>query len=107
MVETVDGKVVLLVSQKKWDRGKAIVKRVQDELRLKGCLDFKQLERDRGFLIYLSRTYKSMCPYLEGIHQTLDSRREGRDEDGWKLTRRELMSESLGKFITLRRKQHV
>ena len=73
MVKTVDGKVVLLVSQKKWDRGKAIVKRVQDELRLKGCFDFKQLERDRCFLVYLSRTYKSMCFYLMGIHQTLDS----------------------------------
>ena len=73
MVETVDGKVVLLVSQKKWDRDKAMVKRVQDELRLKGSLEFEQLERDRGFLIYLSRTYKSMFPYLKGIHQTLDS----------------------------------
>ena len=48
-VETIDGKVVLLVSQKKWNRGKSIVKRVQDELLLKGCLDFKQLERDRVF----------------------------------------------------------
>ena len=72
-MDAVDGKVVLLVSQMKWDRGKAIVKRIQDELLLKGYLNFKQLERDRGFLIYLSRTYKSMCPYLKGIHQTLDS----------------------------------
>ena len=72
-MDAVDGKVVLLVSQMKWDRGKAIVKRIQDELLLKGYLNFKELERDRGFLIYLSRTYKSMCPYLKGIHQTLDS----------------------------------
>ena len=39
-----------------------------------------------------------MCPYLNGIHQTLDSWRESRNEDGWKLTRRELMLESLGKI---------
>ena len=71
MVETVDGKLLLLVSQKKWDRGKAIIKRVQDELRLKGCLDFFKVERDRSFLIYLSKTYTNMCPYLKGIHQTL------------------------------------
>ena len=97
MVETVDGKVVLLVSQKKWDRSEFIVKRIQDELLLKGCLDFKQLERDRCFLIYLTRTYKSMYLYFKGIYQTLDSWKEGRDEDGWKLTRQDLMSESLGK----------
>ena len=81
MVETVDGKVLLLVSQKKWDRGKFIIKRIQDELRLTYCLDFKQLERDRGLLVYLSRTYKKMCLYLKGIHQILDSWREGRDKD--------------------------
>ena len=52
-METVDGKVLLLVSQKKWDRGKFIIKRIQDELRLTYCLDFKQLERDRGLLVYL------------------------------------------------------
>ena len=39
-----------------------------------------------------------MCPYLKEIHQILDSWREGRDEDSWKLTRRELMLESLGKI---------
>ena len=36
-----------------------------------------------------------MCPYLLGIHQTLYSWREGNDEDGWKLSRRELTSELL------------
>ena len=41
MVKTVDGKVFLLVFQKKWDMGRAIVERVQDELRLKCCLEFK------------------------------------------------------------------
>ena len=50
------------------------------------------LERDRGFLIYLSCTYRSMCPYhLKGMHQTLDSWRKGRDKVGWKFERREIM----------------
>jgi hypothetical protein len=35
-------------------------------------LDFKDLERKRGFLIVLTRTYPSMVPYLKGIQQTLD-----------------------------------
>ena len=72
-------------------KGKAIVERIKDELLVKGKLDFKQLERDRGFLVYLSRTYRNLCPYLKGIHQILDFWRSGRDSDGWKLTKAELL----------------
>ena len=70
---------------------KGILARIVDEMSTRGCLNHKQLEKDRSFLIYLSRTYRSMCPYLKGIHQTLDSWRPGRDKDGWKLERREMM----------------
>ena len=69
-----------------------MIARIQWELDGKGSLDHRTLERDRGFLIYLSRTYRSMKPYLKGIHQTLDSWRKGRDKDGWKLSRRELLA---------------
>jgi len=71
-------------------KGKAIVERTQDELLVKGKLDSKQLERDSGFLVYLSRTYRNVCPYLKGIYQTLDSWRSGRDSDGWNFTKEEL-----------------
>ena len=90
MLETINGKVMVLVSLKKWERSKAIIKQIQDELLVNGKLDFKQLKRDRGFLVYLSRTYRNMCPYLKGIHQTLDSWRSGRDSDGCRLTKSEL-----------------
>ena len=53
-------------------------------------LDFKELERDRYYLVYISRTYRAMVPYLKGIHQTLDSWRTGRNKDGWKLSPEEL-----------------
>jgi len=33
-----------------------------------------------------------MYPYLKGVHQTLDSWRSGRDEDGWKKSKRDLLS---------------
>ena len=49
-------------------------------------LDFKELKKDRGYLVYIARTYWSMVPYLKGIHQTLDSWRSGRNTDGWKLS---------------------
>ncbi len=55
-----------------------------------GTLEFKPLERKRGFLIYVTRTFPSMVPYLKGIHQTLDTWRPNRREDGWKMTPREI-----------------
>ena len=54
-------------------------------------MNHEQLERDRGFLNYLSRTYRSMCPYLKEIHQTIDSWRTVRDKDGLKLERGEMI----------------
>ena len=73
MAEIINGRVMALVSLKKLERGKTIIKRVQDELLVNGKLNYKQLERDRGFLVYLSRTYRNMCPYLKEIHQALDA----------------------------------
>ncbi|KAI2495932.1 hypothetical protein MHU86_18586 [Fragilaria crotonensis] len=49
-----------------------------------GTLPHKQAERIRGFLIYVSRTYKAMVPYLKGLHLTLDFWRANRDEEGWR-----------------------
>ena len=88
MTETVEEQVSLLISQKKWDKANVIIRRNIKELELRTVLNHEQLERDRGFLIYLSRTYKSMVPYLKGFHLTLDSWREGRDVDDWKKSRR-------------------
>ena len=83
MAETVEEQVSLLISQKKLERGIIlIIRSIIEELELRSVLNHKQLERDRGFLVYLSRTYRSMIPYLKGIHLSLDSWREGRDVDG-------------------------
>ena len=48
-------------------------------------LPHKQSERIRGFLIYVSRTYKSIVPFLKGLHLTLDFWRPNRDDDGWRV----------------------
>ena len=53
MVETINGRVMVLVSLKKWGRGKSIIKRIQDDWLVNRKLNFKQLERDKGFLVYL------------------------------------------------------
>ena len=33
-----------------------------------GSLDFKELERNQVFFVYISRTYRATVPYLKGIH---------------------------------------
>ena len=83
--------VFAYVSQKKWDKAKAYIsgwRNIMVESRKNSTLaeyDHKLMEQGRGFLVYLSRTYTSMIPYLKGIHLTLDSWRTGRDQHGWKL----------------------
>ena len=91
MVGTVNGQVNLLISQNKWNKAKAIIRRIINELEVRTVLNHKQLERDRGFLIYLSRTYRSRIPYLKEAHLSLDSWREGRNVDDWKKSRQELL----------------
>ena len=49
-------------------------------------LNQKKLDKIRGFLVYVSRKYPPMNPYLKGIHLTFDQWREDRDEDEWHLS---------------------
>jgi hypothetical protein len=73
------------VSQERWDKTKTILDRMWETLHEKeGRFVHKQLLSDRGFLIYVARSFPGMRPYLKGIHLTVDSWREGRDEEGWK-----------------------
>ena len=44
-----------------------------------------RMESIIGFLVYFSRTYKDITPYLKGVHLTLESWRPYRDEEGWRL----------------------
>jgi hypothetical protein len=59
-----------------------------------GRMEHKTAESYRGFLVYVSRTYKSMVPYLKGLHLSLDSWRLNRDEDGWRLMGRVRIDEA-------------
>ena len=45
-------------------------------------MDRKELESMRGFMIYCCRTYRNMNPYLKGVHLTIDSWRDYRDNEG-------------------------
>jgi hypothetical protein len=85
VVHTSNG-VEVLVSQEKWDKTKKILEEIQAELNEGDSLNFVKLRSDRGFLIYVARSYPSMVPYLKGIHLTLSGYLPGRDKDGWKIT---------------------
>lgn len=83
--------VEVLISQERWDKTKAILSWIKIQLEENGGMfEFKALRSKRGYLVYISRTYPSMCPYLKGIHQTLESWRPWKREDGWNMSAKEI-----------------
>jgi hypothetical protein len=79
--------VKVLVTQDKWDKTKRLLDALTCELAEGVWLNIKSLESARGFMIYVSRTYRPMIPFLLEIHHTLDSWRPSRREDGWRQNR--------------------
>jgi hypothetical protein len=79
-------RVVVLTSQEKWDQLKSICS-FWLEIINQGVkeLDYKHLLSDWGFMVYVTQAYPGMKPYLKGFHLLLETWREGRDEEGWKL----------------------
>ena len=78
--------VWVYTSQEKWEKARTFIRELESLLtgtEIKG-IDYKFLERGRGFMIYFCRTYTSFVPYLKGMHLTMDSWRKGRDDEGWK-----------------------
>jgi hypothetical protein len=90
LVHTTEGMVVVLVSEEKWQKTRDKVRWIREALDKEGGVDRKELERHRGFLVYVSRTYTNMVPFLKGIHLLLDSWREDRNEEGWKFSSSEM-----------------
>jgi len=76
------------VSQKKWDKAKGIIESLLVEFESESDLPdltLKELEQKVGFLVYLAMAYPLMMPFLRGFYLTMNSWREGRDKQGWKL----------------------
>jgi hypothetical protein len=88
--------VMVLTSQEKWDRMKAICEHWQKLLdQEKTSLDFKQLRSDHGFMVYMTQAYPGMKPYLKGFHLTLETWRGGRNSKGCKLPRNEIKEKAV------------
>jgi hypothetical protein len=80
--------VCVITSVEKWTKLKAILQKWSDRLGQSTLsqtkLSHKELLSDQGFLVYVTRTYPAMVPYLKGFHLTIEMWRGGRDADGWK-----------------------
>jgi hypothetical protein len=92
MVYTDDGEagVRILVSRKKWAKAKRLLATLHRLVLASEWVDRKVLEIIRGFLVYVARTYKSLTPFLMGLHMSIDGWRPGRDEEGWRLRQTEV-----------------
>jgi len=85
-----DGIITVSVTSERWTKTRNIIRWIADSMDTGDTLEFKTLERYRGFLVYVARTYPVMTPYLKGIHLTLDSWRPWRRDDGWKMAMSEI-----------------
>jgi hypothetical protein len=91
-VENTDEGVFETVLQEKWDKCRWYIGEFVEELGSspESTLDFKALERKRGFLIYFTWTYPAIVPYLKGMQQFLDSWQDNQRDDGWKMMAKEI-----------------
>jgi hypothetical protein len=93
IVHTSNGEVVVLAPQDKWEKLRRQVAWLEAEHAKvergssKG-IPYDELEKVRGFMVHMVRSYPGMNPYLKGIHLTLCSWMPGRDSDGWKITKK-------------------
>jgi hypothetical protein len=101
LVSTDDAGVHATVSEERWAKTRAIFQSLEEELENETpAFSHKQLLSDRGFLIYVARTYPTMVPYLKGLHLTIEHWRDDRDAEGWpdKLRRRRTDAQILESF---------
>ena len=78
--------VGIMTSDERWRKAKDMVWKWHERLSQSPdiSLNTKELRSDRGFLIYITRTYKCLNTFLKGIHLTIDGWRSQRDDDGWR-----------------------
>ena len=94
VVWTSNNKLSVMTTQEKWDKLKAQLNWIRENIDNTNGLDNKRLQSIRGFLVYVSRTYGSLVPYLKGLHATIDSWRYGRTSTGWKMGAKKFKQQS-------------
>jgi hypothetical protein len=93
LFSTVDGKISQSVTVAKWEKGQKSVKSLIDAIKSEDeIVDYKTLERVRGFLCHLSMTFEVITPFLKGFHLILAKHLPRRDDDGWKFSEKRYLS---------------
>jgi hypothetical protein len=90
-----DDKVTVLLAEDRWAKTRRVLLRIYLDMDSPLGMKYDLLLCDRGFLIYVTRAYPTLTPYLKGIHLTLASWLGERDpESGWKAkTRRQAIDD--------------
>ena len=70
VVHTTNSSVTIMVEQSKWDKTKTKLKWVSCRLDEGADVEYKPLDKVRGFLNYVMQVYPLMIPYLRGFHGT-------------------------------------
>ena len=60
-----------------------LAKEIEEDKEIR--IEYKRLERIRGFLCHLAMVYEELFPYLKGFHLTLAQHLPKRNEEGWKI----------------------
>jgi hypothetical protein len=79
--------IVVTVLKQKWKKTQGLISKWATRVAETSEVNYKEFESDLGFLIYATRTFPCMQPYLQlkGFHLTLHGWRPNHDEEGWKL----------------------
>jgi hypothetical protein len=87
MIRTNGSDVGILISEERWKKTRSIIRKWLNKLlqNANADLEVSEMLSDRGFLIYIGRTYRELNPFFKGIHLTLDGWRKNRDDDGWRV----------------------
>ncbi len=93
-MHTSGGDVSKLLTEERWAKTRRILNRIYLEMDSSVGMKYDLLNSDRGFLVYVTRAYSNLTPYLKGMHLTLASWQGERDpESGWKAKKRKLPTE--------------
>jgi hypothetical protein len=88
--------VTILVTEERWAKTRKILRRIELDMDSSSGMKYDLLNSDRGFLVYVTRAYPALTPYLKGIHLTLASWQGERDPDtGWKAKTRKQVIDDL------------
>lgn len=85
MLPTSEDEVGVHILQEKWEKAKDMIDKTWRELKMGEPMDLQTLLVRGGFLLYVTRTYPAMVPYIQGFLLTIDYWRQGRDSKGWKM----------------------